>query len=243
MNNLHPHQYAVPQPNPPPYDDVELTDYETATLLNEAPAQTNPNIVYYNPTVATNAQIVIPAVVSNPNYATPVVINGPVIIQAASPSVQIPVQSVPACRGGYSRRCHSNLSPQEYRIYRSAAFLKFHLFILLILAVALNFFVYGLYTWLIIAAHIVMIICGIFGARRKSVPSLFLLVIWLIFTLVISSLILSGHICNFNGGTVITVFLGLNIFFMFIGICNSLSLIARIKCSRACGGTQQVLVN
>jgi len=241
MNNLHPHQYAVPQPNPPPYDDVELTDYETATLLNEAPAQTNPNIVYYNPSVATNAQIVMPAVVSNPNYAIPVVINGPVVIQAA-PSVQIPVQSVPACRGGYYRRCHSNLSPQEYRIYRSAAFLKFHLFILLVLAVILNFFVFGLYSRLILVADIVMLICGIIGARRKSVPSLFLLVIWLIFTLVISSLALSGHFYNFSGNAV-TVFLGLNIFFMVVGICNSLSLIVRIRCSRSCGAAQPVLVN
>jgi len=241
MNNLHPHQYAVPQPNPPPYDDVELTDYETATLLNEAPAQTNPNIVYYNPSVATNAQIVMPAVVSNPNYAIPVVINGPVVIQAA-PSVQIPVQSVPACRGGYYRRCHSNLSPQEYRIYRSAAFLKFHLFILLVLAVILNFFVFGLYSRLILVADIVMLICGIIGARRKSVPSLFLLVIWLIFTLVVSSLALSGYFYNFSGNAV-TVFLGLNIFFMVVGICNSLSLIVRIRCSRSCGAAQPVLVN
>jgi len=241
MNNLHPHQYAVPQPNPPPYDDVELTDYETATLLNEAPAQTNPNIVYYNPSVATNAHIVMPAVVSNPNYAIPVVINGPVVIQAA-PSVQIPVQSVPACRGGYYRRCHSNLSPQEYRIYRSAAFLKFHLFILLVLAVILNFFVFGLYSRLILVADIVMLICGIIGARRKSVPSLFLLVIWLIFTLVISSLALSGYFYNFSGNAV-TVFLGLNIFFMVVGICNSLSLIVRIRCSRSCGAAQPVLVN
>jgi len=241
MNNLHPHQYAVPQPNPPPYDDVELTDYETATLLNEAPAQTNPNIVYYNPSVATNAQIVMPAVVSNPNYAIPVVINGPVVIQAA-PSVQIPVQSVPACRGGYYRRCHSNLSPQEYRIYRSAAFLKFHLFILLVLAVILNFFVFGLYSRLILVADIVMLICGIIGARRKSVPSLFLLVIWLIFTLVMSSLTLSGYFYSFSGNA-ITVFLGLNIFFMIVGICNSLSLIVRIRCSRSCGAVQPVLVN
>jgi len=242
MNNLHPHQYAVPQLNPPPYDDVELTDYETATLLNESPAHSNPNIVYYNPTVATNAQIIVPqTAVSNPNYATPIVINGPIVIQAAAPSVQIPVQSVPACRGGYSR-CHSNLSPQEYRIYRSAAFLKFHLFIILVLAVALNFFVYGLFTRLILVAHIVMLICGIIGARRKSVPSLSLLIIWLIFTLIVSSLSLSGVICSFNGSNVITVFLGLNIFFMFVGICNSLSLIVRIRCSRACGA-QPVLVN
>jgi len=232
MSNLH-IQYAVPQPNPPPYDDVELTDYETATLLNVAPAQSN--IVYYNPTVTTNAQIAVP---SNPpgylpNYATPVVINGPVVIQAAVPSVQIPVQTAPACRGGYYRGCHSNLSPQEYRIYRSAAFLKFHLFILLVIAVALNFFTSGLYFYLILTAHIVMMICGIIGARRKSVPSLSLLIIWLIFTLITSALALAGVMRCFGHGTAITVFLGLNIFFMFMAICNTLSLIARIRCCRA----------
>jgi len=239
MSNLYPIQYAVPQHNPPSYEDVELTDYETAVLLSEAPQQANnPNIVYYNPVAATNPQYVADSSVIVPNhayiptnYSTPVVINGPVIVQSAPAVVQVPVQNVPACRRGLRYGCHSNLSPQEYRVYRSAAFLKFHLFMLLIMAIVLYFFVFGIYPCLVLTAHIVMIICGMIGAKRKSIVSLVLLIVWLIITLVISSICLSLFV-RFNYYQSISVVLGLNIFFMFISICNSISLIAKIRCNR-----------
>jgi len=244
-NPLYSVQYAAPQHNPPAYEDVELSDYEMAGLLNDVPVQANPNHVYYNPVAATNSQIVsIPTVpVGNvayvPNYATPVVVNGSVIVQ--QPQVQsgnrnivqvvaVPNQNVSVCHRRGWGGCRSNLSPQEYRVHCSANFLKFHLFMLLILAVIFYFFVRGFPVVMILSAHVVMLILGIIASSKRNVPILALLFIWLILTLVGSCLLLAAIIPFATCGYYIL--LGSDIFFMFFGICNTISLIVKIRCRR-----------
>jgi hypothetical protein len=232
-NNAYPVQYAFPQA-PPAYDELELNDYEMARLLSETQPQpqVNANIVYYNP-VETAAQPV-PVINAAPNqvyltnYSTPVVINAPAII--VQPAViQVPEQTVRVCHRRFGG-CNRNLSPQEYWAYRSAAFLKFHLFILLVLVIA--FFIvtmgYDIYGSMLLAPHLIMLICGMIGAKRRSAPTLILLLIWLSFILIMCILCYIGSSLRYRLNSVSIIF-GLNTFFTFVAIINTISLLTKIR--------------
>jgi len=231
-------QYAAPQQqNPPAYEDVELTDYEMATLLS-ASEQPNPNVVYYNPVETINSQYAqipvasAPNAAYSPNYATPVIVNNPtVIVQPATVPVSIPNQNVSVCHRRWG--CRSNLTPHEYRVCRSAAFLKFHLFMLMILAIIGSFLALGdVNVWLIMCAHVLMLVCGLIASSRRSIPVLVLLLIWLMFTLIICCIQLAHYARN-NSTCIGAAYFGINIFFMFVSFCNTISLLSKIKCSRA----------
>jgi len=219
---LYPIQYAVPQQNPPPYEEVDCShDFEMATLLSQGQIQTNSNIVYYAPVQQTSSISSVPFVSQPqllvPTYAIPVVVN------VNSPVQNVPVQILnpPANTCQRSRTCSS-----EHALYRSSNCLKFHLLLLLVLACFVYTFVYETYLYVVLTSHVIMLICGFVATNRRSVPSLVLLIIWLLFSMVVSIIY---SVMFYYRNDQFHILLALNAVFIFFTVCNICSLLCKIR--------------